>query len=277
LLDGAASPGSVGSVTQRDRVDIEPFVPSRLHLWRELGVVRDAARTLAGLSRLNRAPRGQGQPALFLPGFRTGDSATSVSRRWLQRRGFATYGWQLGVNGGDVGRLLPAITRRAEDLAAQHDGPIALVGTSLGGVLARELARERPDLVRRVVTLGSPVVGGPKYTQAGPSFARRGFDLDALELEIETRASRPIKAPITVIYSRRDGVVAWPACIDRRNPQAEHIEIESTHVGLTFHGEALRILAERLALDPPLRARTSDPAGSAPEPEARRPVSPRTA
>lgn len=233
------------------RADVpEPFVPPRVHAWKELLVVRDAATTLARLQELRRGPIGRGQTVLVLPGFRTGDGATSIFRRYLLRRGFRAHGWELGRNGGDVRQLLPRVRARVDALAEATGGPIAVVGTSLGGVLAREVARDRPDRVRRVVTLGSPVVGGPKYTQAGVTYRRRGYDLDAIEAEIEAREAIPVETPVTAIYSADDGIVAWPACLDRRSPNVEHVEIACTHIGFAFHAEALLITAERLARDP---------------------------
>lgn len=210
----------------------------------------DALTTIARAPKLRRAPRGQGQNALFLPGFRTGDGATSIFRSFLGRRGFRTHGWGLGTNHGRVGQLLPAVIARTEVLARAAGGPIALVGTSLGGFIAREVARDRPDLVRRVITLGSPVIGGPKYTQAGLTYRRRGYDLDAIAAEVEQRYRTPLTVPVTAVYSRSDGVVAWPACIDRWSPNVEHVEIASTHVGLTFHADAILVTAQRLARDP---------------------------
>lgn len=231
-------------------LDATPYVPTPSDAWKELGVFRDAVATLSRRKQLRAAPRGAGQHALFLPGFRTGDGATSIFRRVLAGRGFSTHGWGLGTNHGRVGQLLPAVVRRVEALVQTSGGPVALVGTSLGGFIAREVARDRPDLVRRVVTLGSPVVGGPKYTQASLTYRRRGYDIDAIANEVEERYRVPLTVPVTAVYSRNDGVVAWSACIDRRSPNVEHVEIDSTHVGLVFHIDALRITAERLALDP---------------------------
>ena len=109
------------------------------------------------------------------------------------------------------------------------------------------MARDRPELVERVVTLGSPVVGGPKYTRVGAFYARRGIDLDAIEAEVEERNRMPIRVPITAVYSRRDGIVSWQACIDHRSPDVEHVEVRATHLGLGFSPEVYRIVASRLA------------------------------
>jgi pimeloyl-ACP methyl ester carboxylesterase len=184
---------------------------------------------------------------LVLPGFGASDASTTVLRATLRGLGHETSGWGLGRNEGDVAALLPRVIERAEQCVALAGLPLALVGWSLGGVLAREVARERPEFVERVITLGSPVVGGPKYTAAGRTYARRGADLDAIERAAAERERVPIRVPITAVYSKRDGVVAWRACIDRSNPDVEHVEVSCTHIGLGIHAEVLAIVARRLA------------------------------
>jgi pimeloyl-ACP methyl ester carboxylesterase len=130
----------------------------------------------------------------------------------------------------------------------RYQEPVALVGWSLGGVLAREVARERPAIVRCVVTLGSPVIGGPKYTKAAPFYERiLNEDLDAIEQIIDKRNQIPIRVPITAIYSRRDGVVSWEACIDRYNEHCRHIEVDATHLSLGFDPKILKLVSRAIA------------------------------
>lgn len=123
-------------------------------------------------------------------------------------------------------------------------------GWSLGGTLAREAARERPDLVERVVTLGTPAVGGPKCTAAGAAYRRQGYDLDAIERDVAARERTPIRVPVTAIYSRDDGVVAWQACIDRHTRAIAHVEVRGTHTGLGFNPDVYRVVAEHLVRQP---------------------------
>ena len=172
-------------------------------------------------------------------------------RAYLALLGYRPVGWGLGRNGGDVPELLPRVVDRMEDLAQASGEPIRLVGWSLGGVLAREAARDRPNSARRVVTLGSPVVGGPKYTAVAEAYRRQGIDLDAIEAEVAERNRQPLEVPVTALYSRRDAVVAWRACIDRDAPNVEHVEVAATHLGLGFSAEVFEIIADRLARDAP--------------------------
>jgi len=182
-----------------------------------------------------------------LPGYGAGDASTLVLRRYLRFLGYWVRGWSLGVNAGDVRALLPRVLDRVERFAERKREPVSLIGWSLGGVLARETARESPGLVRRVITLGSPIVGGPKYTAAARFYRLQGIDLDAVEAEIDARESTPIRVPITAIYSRADGVVAWQACLDRRSPHAENVEVGATHLGLGFSADVYRLIADRLS------------------------------
>ncbi len=223
-----------------------------------LGEVRGAfepARLLLRAPMLARLPRGRGELVLTLPGYGANEASMFVLQGFLQLLGYRTAGWGIGRNLGDVGRILPRVLGRMDELAATSGEPLHLVGWSLGGYIAREAARERPDLVRSVVTLGSPVVGGPKYTTVAERYRRQGIDLDEIERIVDARYDRPLAVPVTAIFSRGDGVVAWEACIDRRSPGIEHVEVKTTHVGLGFCPEVYSVVAERLA-------RHSQPAGN---------------
>jgi pimeloyl-ACP methyl ester carboxylesterase len=162
--------------------------------------------------------------------------------------GYQVRGWGLGRNSGDVPDLFPRVLKRISSFAHRTHQQVRLIGWSLGGYLAREAARERPDLVHRVITLGTPVVGGPKYTVVARRFGRRGIDMAAIEAEIELRNRISLRTPVTAIYSRADAVVAWEACIDE-NGNVEHVEVRTTHVGLGFSPEVYKIIARRLADD----------------------------
>ena len=124
---------------------------------------------------------------------------------------------------------------------------VRIIGWSFGGFIARELARERPDVIHRVITLGTPVVGGPKYTVFATKLRRDGVDLDAMEAEIASRNKITLQTPVTAIYSRADAMVAWQACIDREGLNVEHVEVGTTHMGYGISPEVYKIIAQRLA------------------------------
>jgi len=141
---------------------------------------------------------------------------------------------------------MPRALARLEALAVEERQPIALVGWSLGGVIARELARLRPDLVRHVVTLGSPVVGGLRHTAIAGLFGIQGWNLAAVAELVEIARRTPIRVPVTAIWSRRDGIVAWQACVDRSTAQVENLEASSCHWGLGLDPDVLDAIAGRL-------------------------------
>jgi pimeloyl-ACP methyl ester carboxylesterase len=163
----------------------------------------------------------------------------------------------LGANNGDVPALIPRVAELIEEQATATGQRVRLVGWSLGGYLAREAARESPQSVERIVTLGTPVVGGPKYTTAGRYYAQRGYDLDAIEAAVAARNRVPLRVPVTAIYTRSDGVVAWEACIDHHSPSVDHVEVHTTHVGLGLSPDVYRIIATRLAQPSRRRGRTT--------------------
>jgi pimeloyl-ACP methyl ester carboxylesterase len=224
-----------------------PSAPSPLRTLREAAVGLEVLRLLAGLRGLGRHPRGAGEPVMVLPGFGAGDASTLVLRTHLRRLGYRVTGWGLGVNRGDVPRLMGEVARAVAERAGREGAPLRLVGWSLGGVLAREAARDVPEHVDRVITLGTPVVGGPRYTATARIYEARGEDLAAIEAAVEERERTPIRVPVTAVYSEQDGIVDWRACIDRWNPQVEHVRVRATHVGLGFSPQVLRLVAERLA------------------------------
>jgi pimeloyl-ACP methyl ester carboxylesterase len=224
-----------------------PRTPRRYSVLLEGLAWLDPLQLLLRAPELARAPRGGGEPVLVLPGFAASDASTAALRSYLRWLGYDARGWGLGTNRGDLPALVPRVIALLEDRAAAARGRVRCVGWSLGGNLAREAARERPDLVERVVTLGTPAVGGPKYTGVARIYRRRGGDLDAIEARVAERERVPIRVPVTAIYSRRDGIVAWQACIDRSSPDVEHVEVSATHLGLGFHPDVYRVVADRLA------------------------------
>jgi pimeloyl-ACP methyl ester carboxylesterase len=187
---------------------------------------------------------------VVLPGFGGSDAATALLRAYLRYLGHDVRGWSLGRNLGDVGALVPLMVDVVSKVAAETGWPVALVGWSLGGVVARETARRCPHAVSHVITLGTPVVGGPKYTATARGFRKRGYDLDEIERIVDRHERVPILVPVTAVYSRADGIVAWEACLDRWNSATEHIEVKTTHLGLVASPEVFRLLARKLRLSP---------------------------
>jgi pimeloyl-ACP methyl ester carboxylesterase len=223
--------------------------PSRWLLLGEGRVLLEHVQLLASLPRLRAGvPRGSGESVMVVPGFATHDGWTARLRRFLASIGYKVTGWGLGRNHGNVPQLVPEVVRRTELLAVAGGQPVRLVGWSLGGYLAREAARERPDLVDRVITLGAPIVGGPRYTASAPMYSRRGYDLEEISAAVDQREATPIRVPVFAVWSRSDGVVAWRACIDRfDNPSVEHHEVRSSHLGMVGSPRVFGLVADLLA------------------------------
>ena len=210
---------------------------------------------LAAWPYLAVMPRGDGRPVVLAPGYGAGDAAMYPLFRYLEWLGYDMHHWGLGRNRGNVGESIRKLTSRVSYLKASRDGArVTLIGWSLGGVIMREIAREQPKLVREVITLGTPIVGGPKYTRVAKVFAgRHNIDLDHLEQEIHRRNQRPITCPLTSVYSKSDGIVAWRASIDSYNPQARNVQVASSHLGMVFNPLVWRVIARTLGENHPRR------------------------
>ena len=245
-------PALLGQPRPRRRVDVTDAAPpagppSTGDLGRELAGVVELARLLRTAPWLAMAPRGHGQPVIDLPGWKAPEASNLPLRSFLRFLGYDTRPWGLGTNRGTPERDAQQL---ADQLAARPDErPVALVGWSLGGTVAREIARAVPDCVACVVTFGSPVIGGPTHTVGARTIGRdECARIDALSRRLD--ADRPIQVPITTIYTRRDGVVDWRACIDRTSPQVEHVEVRSTHLGLGLDPDVWWTVAHALATAP---------------------------
>jgi pimeloyl-ACP methyl ester carboxylesterase len=188
-------------------------------------------------------PNGQGHTVLIIPGFLTSDITTRPLRRFLTRCGYSAQEWRLGMNLGPTPRIRAGLRCRVEALRREAGGPISLVGVSLGGVLACDLAYERPSDIRHVVTMASPV----RFPTASPlepliRVCAMGYEAD-LAL---ARLAQPLPVPSTAIYTRDDGMVAWQTC-RRGGGNGAEFEVRGSHVAICRNPQALRIVAQRLA------------------------------
>ncbi|TQM37367.1 lysophospholipase [Pseudonocardia cypriaca] len=202
---------------------------------------------------------GGGIGVVVAPGFAGADASMGMLRRWLARRGYIPTGAGLGINVGCTEELVDRLERRVADHAARTGGPVVLVGHSRGGMLARIIAVRRPDLVRGLAMLGSPVLdpldAGGLATVVLPAVVRlselgvRGLvDDDCLTGPCSAAAAVGLAAPLPVpavsIYSRDDGVVGWRSCQD---PEAEWVEVASSHTGMGTDPAVYAALAPRLS------------------------------
>jgi dienelactone hydrolase len=224
----------------------ELIAPTRRGLRDEWRSALQLPRLLARTPELARAPRGDGGPVVLVPGWRAPESSMAPLRAYLRWLGHDAGHWGFGTNHGDPARDGARLAERVRDLAAERQRPVALVGWSLGGTVSRECAREVPGSIRHVVTYGTPAIGGPSYTIAASSYRRGTAEGIARRVEERDR-ERPIRVPLTVIFTRRDRIVSWGACIDRTSPQVRHVEVRSTHLSLGIDPDVWLTVARALA------------------------------
>ncbi len=248
----------------------EGFEPPALRaVLREGSVVGEAGRHVvwaAGERRLRRttpyAARStvRGEPVVLVPGFLAGDASLTLMARSLRRRGYRTYRSSIGVNAGCTMTAAAQLEARLEAVVVRRGGRVQLVGHSLGGMLARGLAVRRPDLVAGIVTMGSPMLAPAAHhasltrsvdvlvrlSRAGlPGLMAEDCVAGACAQESfrESRQPVPDGVAFTAIYSRRDGIVDWRACVD---PLATGVEVTASHVGMAVDPETVEQVAAAL-------------------------------
>jgi pimeloyl-ACP methyl ester carboxylesterase len=180
----------------------------------------DAASLASVWPLLLRAPKGDGHPVLVLPGLGASDLSTRVLRGFLRDRGYHVHAWRLGRNLGPRPATITGLRNRVAEVAERHGRKMSLVGWSLGGIYAREIGRSAPQVVRQVITLGSP-------------------------FHLHDRT--PLRVPATAIYTRGDGVVPWRSCLESTSATSESVEVVASHSGMGHNPGVLWVIADRLA------------------------------
>lgn len=220
--------------------------PGARKMAMELRAPLEMFATFALWPLLTLNPRGDGHPVLVFPGLAASDRSTEILRRFLKAQGYSAHAWQLGRNLGPRPGVVDACLVRIDELRQRHGRKVSLVGWSLGGLYARELAKLRPDDVRMVISLGSPFTGPREASNASGYYQRLNPGNSTEQRKpMHLRLAPPV--PTTSIYSRSDGIVAWQCSIQEASPQTENIEVDASHIGMGSHPAVLRILANRLA------------------------------
>lgn len=230
--------------------------PSVLNLMTELPrTVMEVGMLASQWGFLHReSPQADPHPVMVLPGFTAGDESTLILRRFLTQQGYKALPWLQGTNTGNP-RLLESVMLRFYRLHQSMDCKISLVGQSLGGVFAREIAKQFPDAVRCVITLGSPY-GATGNGSTSPIVEKLFERMSGMTVE-ELRQTRPqfreqtrLAMPATSVYSKADGVVGWQTCIEPESDISENIRVWGSHAGMAMNPDVVRIVADRLAQDP---------------------------
>jgi pimeloyl-ACP methyl ester carboxylesterase len=201
------------------------------------------------IKRFKFKQQGDGHPVLVVPGLLCTDFSTRVLRRFINRLGFTALSWELGRNLGELNDLkdLKRLNKRIDDIYNQYNTQITLIGWSMGGIYVREIAKQRPELFRQVITLGSPF-----SNVDAPNNAKWIYEwvTDTSGVDEAWRLQIPNPAPIrtTAVYTKQDGIVPWQACLERIvDEKHENREVRGSHWGLGMNKSVLRIVDEKLA------------------------------
>jgi hypothetical protein len=245
--DGPARPGRSRSAQSR-RAAGKPA--TGLLLTEPLRGLADLGALMLATPGLLAAPRGDGHGVLVFPGLLAGDSSTVPLRAFLRWLGYDVRGWDLGRNNGPTEAIVAGLPQAVLDHAERTGRPVSLIGWSLGGIYAREMARRHPRQVRQVITLGSPyAMRDPKQSHAeGPYRRLRSLHAPEARLPGPELRARPIDVPSTSVYSRWDGVVAWQACVEPQTPVHQNVEVRCSHLGFGVDPATLWLIADRLAV-----------------------------
>ncbi|MHA0316936.1 alpha/beta fold hydrolase [Sphingomonas melonis] len=230
-----------------DRFDAPPPPPKALAASEVPRVAWMLATRWRHAAALAAVPQGAGGTVMILPGLFDADGSSLALRRFLEGLGYRAEGWGLGRNLGvkSVGAEAERLIARVEALEAE-DGPVTLVGVSLGGIMARLVAHRRPDLVRRVVTVSSPYAGWGRATNVWRAFEwATGERVDDPAVIARSEAiAAPLPVPCTAIWSPHDGFVNGFICHD---PSADAVQVNSGHLGVHIHPEVMIAVAAALA------------------------------
>lgn len=192
--------------------------------------------------------KGDGHPVLVIPGFMGSPLSTGLLRKFIRQLGYAAYDWDLGRNFGDISQL-NIIQKKIEDLQIKHNTPVSVIGWSLGGVYARQLAKENPERIRQVITLGSPFAGINKPNNAAWLFKLINKKKTIAKADEKWVQDVPAPAPVptTAIYSKNDGIVPWQTCIEQKPDELhQNIEVKGSHLGMGYNPSIWVVVEDRL-------------------------------
>lgn len=237
------------------RLTLTKFIPQPPSVALALSEVArtaiEASALFVSAPFMKSVPHGEAHDVMVLPGFGCSDLSTYLLRTYLASLGYRVHDWGLGRNLGarTVGKAGERLAARIARISEGGANPISLVGHSLGGVLSRLHAIERPQEVRQVICLGSPFVGD---LRAVNRFVLRAHDrLSGQPASTrETKRFVSLDVPFTAIYSQTDGIVAASDTSEVVGERAETIEVYSSHLGLVAHPAVLYAIADRLAQSP---------------------------
>lgn len=196
---------------------------------------------------VKEAPPGDRRPILVIPGFLCSDLSTWPLRRFLRKVGYRSFAWKQGINWGPRPGVRTRLLHRVRELQEHYEQPVTIIGWSLGGYYARELACIRPELIREVVTLGSPLHGQPQATAVWNAFRwLNRSNMPQLAWGEGIDFPRPYGIPCLSIFTKGDGIVPWQFCVPLRGQAGGRHQVQGSHIGLVANPDVMRILGRHL-------------------------------
>ena len=212
-----------------------------------------AALEYAGMRLMEKRqlPLGDGHPVVIFPGLVADRHSTRPLKNFCEQLGYTAYDWGRGFNTGprgDVDSWLDELAQHVRELISTHRRQRAsLIGWSLGGIYAREVAKNLRGRVRQVITIGTPFAGIPEQTNVAWVYRLVNGQKPMLDEALMARLRTAPDVPTSSIFSRSDGIVAWQACIQGGDGEhTENIEVDGSHFGLGWNSQVLSIIADRL-------------------------------
>lgn len=219
-----------------------PKPMKRLGMISEWKGVFQVGRLCMNYRGLVKEKQGNGERIILFPGFLSTESSMYPVKHFLQRIGYAPEYWGLGINKGNVEAYRDALIEQL--LSEESTEKIDLVGWSLGGVVAREVARVLPERINSIFLFGSPIKG-PRFTVGSDYYGEEETDRITHLLE-EFEVSNPVSVPTTIVFTKKDNIVSWPSCIDTSSEEVKHYEVSSTHLSLGIDPQVWQLLSEHL-------------------------------
>ncbi|MEM8907246.1 MAG: alpha/beta fold hydrolase [Bacteroidota bacterium] len=221
------------------------FVAEHFRIWRDL------SKSYSFYKNFTAPAKGDGHPVLVIPGFMASDRSTNRLRHFVQKIGYQAYDWKLGRNYGNI-RDVDTIAQQLLELNQKHQQTVSIIGWSLGGVYARQLAKNHPEQVRQVITLASPFNGINEPNNAVWLYRliHRGEKVSDLDQAWIDDLPKPAPVPTTALYSKQDGIVPWEVCLENvEDDLHQNVEVHSSHLGMGFDPAVWEIVADRLQYD----------------------------
>lgn len=216
-----------------------------LHLTEIFRAIAETFRGYFFIKNKKFSNIGKGVPVMVVPGLLSSDRATILLRKYLHKLGFSVQGWEMGTNLGRM-KSLEALQEKVKNLSRTSGQKVILIGWSMGGIFAREIAKQLPETVRYLITVGSPFanIHAPNHAKWVFTLLNKESDIDK---DFTLQLPNPANVPTMCLYSKKDGIVPWEACMEASQDEL-HInrEVVSSHFGMGANPEVLIAIEEHL-------------------------------